>query len=284
MKTFTQLLTYKLFYFDEEEKYIQPTYYNSRLNFAPTSTITNKGFFINKNGGTFKEIKTPKSSENTIQRNFLISIDTDNILPKVTCDHNLTGYRATNSRGAYKYYKKNDLNKYKSFTATSGIEDAEFSSFNVKNDSISLSSQNIPFNLNYTYTAESLIEDLGDNFLLNFGKVIGTQGEFYQEAKRVNPVELRALITYVYEIKIKIPDGYEAKNVTDAKINKIIKIDDELACSFVSNAIIENGFIIITAKEIYDKINMDLKYYDGYKDVVNAAFDFSKKSILFKKL
>lgn len=280
----TSNLQIALFYFDKEQKYLRPNYFNDRLHFAPTNTITNKGIFIDKNGSAFKKIKTPKSTENVVKRNFSISINTDDVLPTVTCNHILTGYRAKGSRGAYKYYKKNDLNKYKGFTAASGIEDVEFSSFDVKNEDISLSSNNTPFKLNYTYTSESLIEDLGDDFLLNFGKVIGTQSEFYQEAKRVNPVELGSLITYSYEIKIKIPDGYEAKNIDDAAINKVINIDDKLACSFVSSAKISAGFIIINATEIYDKIHMKLEHYNGYRDVVNSAFDFSKKSILFKKL
>lgn len=273
-----------LFYFPQEKKYLKPDYFNARLNFAPTYTISNNAIFIDKNSSFYKQIDIPKASENTVERDFLIEIDTDNYLPKITCDHKLTGYRASSARYAYKYYKTKDINDYKNFTAVSGIEDADFTSFNVTNEDISLTSKNIPYKLKYSYTAESLLEDLDDNFLLNFGKVIGTQGEFYQEAKRVNPVELGALITYSYVIKIKIPEGYEAKNIKDAEINRILNINDDLACSFVSKAKIENGFIIINATEIYNKIHMKLEHYNGYKDVVNAAFDFSKKSILFKKL
>lgn len=273
-----------LLYFPKQKKYITPSNYNSRLNFAPKKTITNYGVFIGKHSSDYKKIAPPKATENTVERSYLIEIDTVNTIPKVTCKHKLTGYRASNSRYAYKYYKNKDLNKYKGFTAVSGIEDFEFSNFEVLNDDISLTSKNIPYKLNYSYKAESLIEDLGNDFLLNFGKVIGTQGEFYQEAERVNPVEISALITYSYVIKIKIPEGYEIKNIEDAEINKALNIDNDLACSFVSKAKIEKGFAIITATEIYNKIHMELQYYDGYKDVVNAAFDFSKKSLLLKKI
>ncbi len=273
-----------LFYFIEEQKYLRPTYFDSRLNFAPSSTISNNAIFINAKGRRFKIIDVPDASENVVQRDFLITLDTESALPTVQCNHLTTGYRGTNSRGAYKYLKHKDLNEFKNFTAANGIEDAEFLDFKVADEALSLSSENIPFKLNYTYTAESLVEDLGERFILNFGKVIGTQNEFYQEAKRVNPIELSDLITYQYEIKIKIPEGYQAKNVEDAAIDKAVHIEDKLACSFVSHSKIEDGFVIINATEVYNKIYMDIEHYEAYKDVINAAFDFSKKSILFKKI
>lgn len=274
-----------LFYFIEEKKYLRPSFVNSRLQFAPTTSISNNGIFIDKFDRRFKVIDVPEASENIVERNYIISMNEDNdFIPNITCDHKLTGYRGANSRGAYRYFKKKDLNEFKHFTAVSGIEDAEFVDFTIKNEDISLNSENIPFELYYSYNAESLIEDLGDDFIIDFGKVIGTQSEFYQEAKRVNPVELRSLITYKYKIEIAIPEGFEPRGLEDIKINKVLNIKDELACSFISNVSIDEGFIVINATEIYNKLYMDLNHYEDYKDVVNAAFDFSKKSVLFKKM
>jgi len=273
-----------LFYFIEERKYIEPDNVNTRLNFPPEETLSNNALFINNDGRRFKVIDVPDATKSIIQRDYRISVDVDDLIPTVNCDHSVTGYRAKNARGAYKFLKKRDLDRFKSFTTVTGIEDAEFDDFKVKNESLTLATDNTPFNFNYTYKAESLVESLNDDFILNFGKVIGTQNEFYQEAERVNPVELRGLMTYKYNIEIVIPEGFQPKGLEDIKINRKIQIDDKPACLFVSDYIVDNNKIIITVTESYEKLSMDLKYYEDYKSVVNAAFDFSKKSILFKKL
>lgn len=272
-----------LFYFIEEKKYLRPTYLNSRLQFAPTNAISNNAIFIDQFDRRFKVIETPSAKENVVNRSFEIDINIEDFSPTINCNHKISGYRGSNSRGAYNYFKNKDLNEFKNFTAVTGIEDAEFIEFNVKNTDFSFNTKNIGFELNYSYKAESLIEDLGNDFIINFGKVIGTQNEFYQEAKRINPVELRSLITYKYVIKIVVPKNYEPKGLEDIIINKVLNINNELACSFVSDVTLENNLITVTATEIYNKLYMDLEHYENYKDIVNAAFDFSNKNILFKK-
>ena len=273
-----------LFYFIEEGKYIEPDYVNTRLSFAPEETISNNGIFIDDKGSRIKKIDVPESKDNIVQRDFIISTNLEEVNAIVTCNHQLTGYRASNARGAYKYFKNKDLNQFKNFTAVSGIEDAEFDSFEVQNEDFSLSTNNSPIKFEYSYTAESLIEELGQDFILNFGKVIGTQNEFYQEAERINPVELRQLMTYSYLIDIEIPDGYEPKGVEDIKIDEFVTVRDKIACKFISDYTVKDNHILINVTETYNMLHMDLKHYEGYKNVVNAAFDFSNKNILFKRI
>ena len=146
-----------------------------------------------------------------------------------------------------------------------------------------MGTSNVPIEMNYAYTAESLIEEINDDMMLNFGKIIGTQNELYQEAKRVNPVELASLITYKYKIDIIIPDGYEAKGLDAININKVVDINGNQACKFVSDYVLENNVLTINVEESYNKLKMPLEFYEGYKDVVNSAYDFSKLSILLKQ-
>lgn len=273
-----------LFYFIDEKKYIRPTFLNARLQYAPQTSISNTGVFIDGIDRRFKKIDIPEASDNVIERNYKISIDTEDLIPTISCKHETTGYRGANTRGAYRYFKNKDLNEFKTFTAVNGIDDAEFVEFNVENEDISLNTENIPFKLYYTYKTESLIEDLDGDFIIDFGKIIGTQSEFYQEVKRVNPVELRSLIIYKYKIEVLIPDGFEPKGIEDISIDKSLMKDNELVCSFTSNIEIIDNTIIISVDEIYNKLHIDLKDYKSYTEVVNAAYDFSEKSILFKKI
>lgn len=271
-----------LIYFIEEKKYIEPDDVNTRLNFAPTETIGNTGLFVDNQGRRFKTIEVPEANKNVIDRSYKITVDVDNATAKIICNQKNTGYRAQNTRGAYKYLKNRDLDNFKQFTASNGIEDVEFENFEVRNEELSLATENIPIEIDYTYSAESLVEEINDDIMLNFGKVIGTQNELYQEAKRINPVELGSLITYKYKIDIEIPEGYEVKGLDAIKINRDVNIDGTSACSFISDYFIENNILTINAMESYNNLEMELKYYDDYKDVLNSAYDFSKMSVLFK--
>ena len=273
-----------LLFFKNEKKYVEPEDINARLNFAPTETIGNQGLFISANGRRFSKIETPKVEDNIIQRDYSISVDPENLVATVNCSQKNTGYRATSARGAYKYLKTKDINEFKSFTAANGIEDAEFRTFEVENEMLSLAVNNTPIGFDYSYEAESLIDEVNEDIMLNFGKVIGTQNELYQESKRVNPIELNSLIAYKYTFSIPIPDGYEAKGLDDIIINRTVEIKNEIACQFLSSYSILDNVITINAIESYNRLTMPLDYYDTYKDIVNAAYDFSKKSILFKKI
>ncbi len=272
-----------LFYFPDEKKFIEPHYVNTRLGFAPFELISNEAIFIGKSSLDYKEIPVPDSQKTIIKRDFDLKLDFDLLETEVNCNHEISGYRASNVRGAYKYLRNRDLNEFKNFTSVSGIEDANIKSFEVENEDFSLNTKNTPFKLKYTYTTEILIDEAGDDLMLNFGKIIGPQNEFYQEIERVNPIELNYLMKYYYTIKIEIPEGYSPKNIEDININEVLKIGDEVACKFVSKSSIQDNTIVIDVIEAYNKLKMDVDHYNGYKDVVNAAFDFSKISIIFEK-
>lgn len=273
-----------LFYFPSEKKYIEPTYVNTYLDYAPYEYLNNEGLFISKSSRNFKLIETPPVQHTITNRKYFIKINTEIPLASVECNQKLSGYKGVNNRGAYKYFKKKDLSVFKNNTAAAGIDDVEFKSFTVKNEELINATKNIPFELNYTYSAESLIEEVGSNLILNIGKVIGPQNEFYQEVERVNPIEIRFPNEYQYTFTIEIPKGYKAVGLDIFKVSKIVGINGAEACKFISDYKIIDNKIIINATESYKVLKMSKDYYDGYKDVVNSAYDLSKKSILFEKI
>jgi len=273
-----------LIYFPEKEKYIQPDDVNTRLDYAPHTYISNKGFFIaNNEYSEFKTLEVPESDHTITDRTITVSIDDQNSAT-VKTHQKLTGYKAHNQRGAYKYFLKKDINEFKNIFAVSGFEDAELLTFDVKNDNFDYVTENTPFIMDWSYTAESLIEEVGNDVLLNIGKVIGTQTEFYQEVARVNPVEIAYPNKYKYVFEILIPDGYEPKGLESLKIDEKLVIDGAEICLFKSDFEIIENKIIIQAQEDYNTLKIALEHYETYKDVVNSAFDFSKKSILFQKI
>jgi len=110
--------------------------------------------------------------------------------------------------------------------------------------------------------------------------------EFYQEEKRENDVELHYTNKYKYFFEINIPKGYTPANMEDLNISTNLVVNEVEICAFTSKAELDNekGKILIKINEDYNAILIDVKYYEKYKDVINAAFDFSEKSILFKKV
>ncbi len=273
-----------LIYFPEIGKYIQPDNVNTQLDYAPHQYISNKGFFISLDKfSEFKTIKVPESDHTVTDRKIVVSIDDQNTAI-VKTSQKLTGYKAHNQREAYKYFLKKDLNEFKNIFAISGFEDAEIITFNIENEDFDHVTKNTPFMMDWSYTAESLTEEVGNDLLLNIGKVIGTQNEFYQEVARVNPVEIEYPNKYNYIFEILIPKGFEPEGLESLNIDKKLVIDGKEICLFKSNFEIIENKIIIRAQEDYNKLKIAIEYYEDYKDVVNSAFDFSKKSILFQKI
>ena len=271
-----------LLYFPEEDKFLVPSNENSRLDYAPSSYISNDAVFITSEDYDFAPLNVPSSEHTKTIRDFTLSINED-LEAVVTCKQQLTGYKAKMVRGAYKYFKKEDINRFKSIFATSGIEDVNYSDFEISNEALHFITDNTPLEMNWTYTAPSLVEEVGNDIIFNVGKVIGTQAEFYQEEKRVNPVELDFPNIYNYYFEIEIPEGYTVAGLEEFNIDKKVIPDNSMGCFFTSTTAIKDNKIVIKVTEQYDDLNMELSYYEGYKDVVNAAFDFSQLSLIFEK-
>lgn len=273
------------FYFPNEKKFIDPTSVLSYLGYPSKNVIGNKGIFIGKANDYVAEIVIPDENYTITNRKYNITVEPLKENAKVSCNESLTGYKASNNRGAYRYFKKKDINEYINNTVGSEISDVEVHSFEVENEKLINMTKNIPFVLNYNYEAESLVESIGSDFLLNIGKVIGKQVELYQEVKRVNPVEISYLNKYTYEFVITIPTGYKPINLDSFVISNVLNDEkNETVCRFVSKYTIEEDKIIINVIESYNQLIIDKNFYEPYRNVINTAYDFSKKSILFERI
>lgn len=273
-----------LIYFPEVDKYIVPEYTNSRLDNAPGNYISNKAIFIKDKGkAVFKTIRIPESSETITHVIYTIALD--DLVANINAKYNLTGYKADSYRNAYSYFdKENKLDVFQTDYILSGIDDIEISKFDATNSEYYHAVNGVPFTMEMDFSADSFIEEVGNDFLFNYGKTIGKQMEFYQEAKRVNPIENHHNKRYEYRFEIKIPEGFQPKGLDDINIDKSLFIGEEEICLFKSRYEVNNNTIVIYVNENYNKLKIDLEHYDKFKDVINAAYDFSKKSILFERV
>lgn len=274
-----------LIYFPTENKYIDPIDVLTYLDFAPKENIGNEALYINKNDSRFGPISVPSMDQTKTIKHYIISWNDNNSKIFVSSSEKLTGYRASNMRGAYRYFKmNNDLSEFKKNTASSIINDLNISKFEVVDEALNNATENKPFEIKFEYSSKSIIETIGNDLMLNVGKVMGSQSELYQEVTRVNPVEIDYLNEYNHQFTIKIPQGYKPVNLSDFVINKVYKSDtDQLICQFVSNYKWEGDEVVIKITESYNQLIMPVDFYEKYRDVINAAFDFSNKSLLFQK-
>jgi hypothetical protein len=152
--------------------------------------------------------------------------------------------------------------------------------------------ENQDFSNNYTNTQlvvkanaeakESLTENAGNLLLVNLGKIIGIQSNLYQETERKLDVDLNYSKTYKHQIIFDIPNGYEVESFKDFILDKKMLGDDSKNASFKSSAKMEGNQLIIEVFEIYKAINYPKDNYLEYRSVVNAAYDFSKSSVVLK--
>ncbi len=275
-------LNYIMFYLPDHKTYLCPAEKNPNLKYPPVRFSNNNGVFISKNSYSFDRIPIAEMEYTSISRSISSTIHPDDGNVTVKGVYKTKGYRGNSTRMAYKHFKKEDINKFKSMEVASGIEDADFSLFEVSNDDLKLSTSNTPVIIAHEYNSEEILEEVNDNFIFSVGRLIGTQSELYQEEERVNPVELSYPMAYSYEIKVNIPEGYRPTNLDELNSDVSFETKEGLGGVFKSKYTVENDTIIITISEKYPQVNIDKSYYEAYKDVINAAYDFSKKAILFE--
>jgi len=127
---------------------------------------------------------------------------------------------------------------------------------------------------------ESLTENAGNLLIVNLGKTIGKQSNLYQETQRKTDVDISFAKTYKHRIIFTIPSGYEIESYADLIIDK--KLDKNQKCFFKSEVKVEGNQLIVDVLEIYENITYSLENYQEYRNVINAASEFTKGNVILK--
>ena len=271
-------------YLPSEQKYIAPDHIECRVGEAPFSLLGNYGMFIKPDYNYyFKKITEEDPKFSRINRKINITFLDDFDKVSVQEHQEYTGHWAEANRAVMALSSEQGIKDYKDYLTGSGIEDKEIVDYEAENTDLNQLEYNKPFIVNSKMTSESLLEDAGDSYIFEVGKVIGTQSELYQETKRVNPIEMQYPNQYDYKITITIPEGYEVEGLKSLAIDKSYKsATGEKICQFQSSYQLEGNKLVITAQEFYRSIEYDLNRYDEFRSVINASSDFNKTSILIK--
>lgn len=274
-----------LIYLPEEEKYVSPDRIEYRVGEAPFNMLGSYGLFIKENYEYyFSKIIQSDPDYSTIKRKVDISFNDDFESATLKQHQEQTGHWSVTSRAILNLSTDQGIKEYKDYLTGSGIEDKVVESYEAQNTEMNQMEYNVPFITNSTISSESIIEDAGDSYLFQIGKVIGTQSELYQETKRINPIEMTYPNQYDYTITVHIPEGYEVEGLNSLNIDKSYKSDStgEKICKFESSYKLEDDKLIVTIQEFYKSNEYALNRYEEFRTVINAASDFNKASILFK--
>ncbi len=273
-----------IIYLPTEDKYISPNRIEYRVGEAPSNLLGNHGLYINKNFEYyFSKIVQADSLFSRIKRTTDITFD-DDIESVILKQHQeYYGHWAVTNRAVMNLSPESAKKEFEDYLTGSGIEDKVVETIETKNTDMNPLEYNLPFIVNATMSSESLLEEAGDSYIFQIGKVIGTQSELYQENERMNPIEMDFPNQYDYTITINIPDGYSVDGLDALKIDKSYTgPSGEKLCKFESNYTLNGNKLVITIQEFYRTNEYDLGRYEEFRTVINAASDFNKASILIK--
>ncbi len=271
-----------LIYLPEIKQYISPTRIDYRLSEAPSSVLGNYGAFINKNVEYyFAKITQYDPEYSRIKRVMDISFSDD--FDKVTIDEyqEYSGHWGFQNRAIMTFYSGQDKEDFKDQLTGSGIEDKKILKFETENDEMNQTEYNLPYIIKSVTESSALLEEAGDSYIFQLGKIIGIQSELYQEKERIHPIEMPYQNQYNYTITVDIPNGYTLEGLESLEIDKKMEVDGELLCKWLSGYEIKGNKLVITIEESYYVNEFPKEHYEAFRQVINAASDFNKAAILF---
>lgn len=136
--------------------------------------------------------------------------------------------------------------------------------------------------LNYTNKFElgDMVKIAGDNLLVSVPGLIGDQLWISQDDRKR---EVDAFMDYPESIrniiKFTIPAGYKAVGVQNLNTNV-----DNKAGTFAVQASVENNVLTILVKKHYKHTIVKKEDWPGLLEMLDAAYNFSQKKVLLKKL
>ena len=279
-----------LFYFPQIKMFITPTEAEYRIPLFPNELAGGNGLFIKeklfagtKMGiGEVDKIEILGADVTHDVMDITIDFTKDIENPVITDRLQFGGYSALNFQPVKDFAQPDQYKDFLKTIAENYTVETEYKSLTTENDGVQYIGKK-PFILNVTFDGKDLVRKAGDNYLFSVGQTIGKQMEFYQENKRVLPVEINYPHLYTRKIRIILPEGATIKNLDKFNMSKTASIDGKPEASFVSKYEKKGNEIIVENTEFYNLLNYPLKNFEDYRAVINAAADFNKIVIILNK-
>lgn len=261
----------------------------SRVGFIPHQYMYNKGLFIKEvkvgelvtGVGKVREIQGTDAAESVDEIHTKVTFKGDMSETDIQVRRVTTGYKAQPYQSVLdlvnEEQKQEILEEYLSYIE----ENAKLSNTSFENATSSAFGQQ-PLVAVGDFSSASFLEKGGKNFLFKLGNLIGPQSELYFTKERVSPVENPYNRTYFRTIELTIPQGYRIKNPEVLAMD--VTPDAIATLGFTSTYRIEGDKLYVEVKEWYGNHLYTVQEYKQYEEVINAAADFNKITIILEKL
>jgi hypothetical protein len=267
-------------------QFILPTYKYLRYPALTPETEGAKGVFVKRIINQDKEIAIANyrtlhlnTYDNNVhhlsaQINFNAQLE-----PIVNTENSFKGLSANGMRELATFLKKEE-EKQLILTLVDYIENEDnILEYKIVNRGINHYQDNKPLIISAKVRAPKIIEKAADKFILKIGDVIGRQEELYQAHTRQHPMSMPFSHLLTRELTIDIPKGYTISNLE--KINR--KLDYQDKFGFESHYELSDNKLRIIISEYYSLNNFPASVYDDFRNVINAAADFNKLSLILEK-
>lgn len=129
------------------------------------------------------------------------------------------------------------------------------------------------------YTLGDLTKKIGNNYIIELGKIIGSQIEIKKdEHERRSNIWIEFPKQLNNKIRFKIPEGYHAEGLENFNFN----VDNE-AGKFTSNAVMENGYVVLSTQKIYKQSYLPKTQWKNLVEMLDAAYNLTQKQLILKK-
>jgi hypothetical protein len=277
-----------LLYFPNLKKYMEPSEYEYRLGYFSSNYFNNYGVFMSTikvdNLTSFKykskKIVAPPYTQNGDSLEVYVSLDDEMTTLKATLKKTLVGQAAAAIQPYYRLMEPDKKQKFAQlFTALSDV--LTFDSYSVKNDA----PEDLlvkPFIIEGKGHG-SLVEQAGNKYIVKLGQIIGPQSELYNVKKRHQPVDVQSIHYYYRKIVFDIPEGYAVADITPMDINVALKDGETPSAGFISKATRVGNTIVVEISEYYKSLEYPIEQFESFRNVINAAADFNKRSLVLEK-
>ncbi|MDR2221478.1 MAG: DUF3857 domain-containing protein [Flavobacteriaceae bacterium] len=281
-------LTNLLFYFPTTKTYLDPSNMYTRTPAIEIAYHNQYALFIQNKiyagvqmgVSDFKKIDLPYFYSKDIAD---IHIDLSHLeTPLVSSHIEFTGDMAYTSQ-AYLYFSSPQERET--------LEKEFYENYNTKTEFISATIKNIdiesiginPLIVDTKYNATNLLKKAGTNFIFEIGAVIGKQMEFYSDKTRKLPIQVNSARSYKRTLTVKIPQGYQIKNLKDLDMTFYLDQENKELAYFTITYKLKDNTLTIENLEGYNFVELPITYWNQYRKVINAAADFNKLSLILEK-
>lgn len=285
-------IDYTLFYFPEIDKYLTPEDNSYRLGLTPGEFQGGYGLFmkpiaynegLKTLGYDIRKIAVQPCTAHADSMFIDVTLDVANNLLKTTTRRIMNGDFGRQFQSMLHLIDDTKKKELVESLFEMGREQTEVLSVKYENSE----PENMgvkPLTWQLALQSKSLIQEAGSDLLVKIGETIGRQSELYQKTKRVFPIKINVLHDYYRIIKVEIPTGYKIDNLNDLNMHVEMKSDEKTSCIFTSEASLKGTTLTIVSKEYYLEPNYPVSRYDEFRNVINAAADFNKKTLLLRKI